>query len=473
MKNHSPARTLVQPARRIAAEVIRAVREDEAYANLLLPHKLARAKLNNADAALATELCYGTLRLRGYYDLVIEIASHRNITEIDGPIRDVLELAAHQLLSMRTASHAAVNESVELARIVGSRSSVGFVNGVLRSISKLSAEEWRERVVGEMPDDDSRREALFAHPAWIIRSFRRALKAEHDFTAAELDDALTALLQANNEPARVTLVALPGYADRSLWKDHAENTRFSPFGFVHNSSDPRTVPEVLKGTVRVQDEGSQLAALAVSRAKPIQEKELWLDLCAGPGGKSALLAAEAERAGAILICNEPVAARAQLVREALSIFSPKPEVWCEDGRVIGEKHPERFDRILLDAPCSGLGALRRRPEARWRKNPRDLAELVALQSELLDAAIQALKPGGILAYVTCSPHLAETRGQISAAHKRHPHLLDSVNTQAVLDSFTSELLTLGTTLHGVQLWPHQHQSDAMFISLLQKKFVAS
>ncbi|HOT34424.1 MAG TPA: transcription antitermination factor NusB, partial [Rhodoglobus sp.] len=138
-----------QPARRIALDVIMAVRESDAYANLLLPVRLGRAKLSEADAGLATELTYGTLRMQGYYDRIIALAAGRSVDKIDPPILDVLRLACHQLLSMRVAQHAAVDESVQLAKTVGSNSAVGFVNGVLRTITRTDAETWRERVLAE------------------------------------------------------------------------------------------------------------------------------------------------------------------------------------------------------------------------------------------------------------------------------------------------------------------------------------
>nr|WP_233189015.1 transcription antitermination factor NusB [Subtercola sp. Z020] len=473
----------MQPARRIAYEVIRAVREDDAYANLLLPTKLARAKLNTADAGLATELTYGTLRLRGYYDRVIELAANRRIDEIDGPLVDVLELAAHQLLSLRVASHAAVNEAVELARVVGSRSSTGFVNGVLRTITRSTPEQWQDRVLLSAEGEDGRLEVLYSHPAWIVRAFRRALLTDAAPTAPVADTAATptsadraaiaevdlvALLEADNEPARLGLIALPGLADRDAITADGHPSPYSPFGFITDSGDPRDIPQVETGTVRVQDEGSQLVALALTRARPVEAGERWLDLCAGPGGKSAVLAAEAREGGATLTANEPVRARAELVRNALAAIPDPPEVWELDGTTVGESHPAEFDRILVDAPCTGLGALRRRPEARWRKSPKDVAELVALQSRLIDAAVAALKPGGILAYVTCSPHVAETRGQATDALRRHAGVLEPLATQATLQHLADAPLALGTDPTQAQLWPHVHGTDAMFIALFQK-----
>jgi 16S rRNA (cytosine967-C5)-methyltransferase len=452
----------VQQARRIALDVILAVRESDAYANLLLPVRLQRAKLSTADAGFATELTYGTLRQQGYYDAVIALSAGRQIAQIDPAILDVLRLACHQLLSMRVAQHAAVDESVQLAKTVGSNSAVGFVNGVLRTITRTSPADWRERVLGPVTSIDERLSIEYSHPPWIVRAFRSALTAEG--REAELED----LLRADNIAPRVSLTALPGLIDSAELDAHP--ALFSPVGATLDGGDPLLLAAVRDGRARVQDEGSQLAALALSRARPIVEGERWLDLCAGPGGKAALLGAEAEAGGATLVANELVPARAELVRKALSVLEPPPEVWGLDGTLIGKQFPNQFDRVLVDAPCTGLGALRRRPEARWRKLPRDVAQLSVVQENLLNAGLEALKPGGILAYVVCSPHLAEStvivERVIAKWHERDTELsIEKLDTPGVLAGFTREPLDLPTAEHA-QLWPHRHGTDAMFIELL-------
>lgn len=448
----------IQPARRVAYEVIHAVSESDAYANLLLPVKLERAGLRGPDAGLATELTYGTLRQLGYYDRVIEIAAGRPTTEIDLPVLDVLRLGVHQLLSMRVASHAAVDESVSLVREVGTRSSTGFVNGVLRTITRTPAEEWRMRVVGEQQTEEERLAAEFSHPTWIVRAFRQALEAEGR------PDDLPLLLAADNVAPRVSIVAIPGLAEVSELHG-ADPGLLSPVGVVSAGGDPAHWGAVKQGRARVQDEGSQVTALALSRARPIIPGERWLDMCAGPGGKATLLAAEALAGGATLVANEIVPARAKLVRNALSVFAHPPQVLEQDARKLGEQLAGTCDRILLDAPCTGLGSLRRRPEARWRKQPRDIPELTLLQIELITAAAKALAPGGILAYATCSPHRAETTAVV--AHAVNKCGLVSMDTPAVMKDFVVNSAHLGTSAH-VQLWPHVHGTDAMFIALLEK-----
>ncbi|CAN5181772.1 transcription antitermination factor NusB [soil metagenome] len=449
----------VQPARRIAFEVIVAVRESDAYANLLLPTKIQRAKLSAQDAGLATELTYGTLRGLGYYDAVIAHVARRPTAKIDPGILDLLRLGSHQLLAMRIAQHAAVDESVALAKEVA-RSAAGFVNGVLRTIGRGSPEQWRDRVLDGVSGADARLAIEHSHPEWVVAALRAALAAEGR------EAELPALLAADTVPPRVGLVALPGLATSGELDGTAD--RFSPLGAVSDSGDPGTNTAVAEGRARVQDEGSQLAALALSRARPIVAAERWLDLCAGPGGKAALLAAEAAGGGAEFGANEITPARAELVRHALAARAAPPTVTELDGRTIGRLKPGVFDRILLDAPCTGLGALRRRPEARWRKSPADVEELAQLQRDLLDSALDALKPGGLLAYVTCSPQLAETTAVVDAVLSTR---VDArrLDTAAVLSRLTVHPLELGDRADGsVQLWPHRHGTDAMYICLIER-----
>ncbi|MCD1570144.1 transcription antitermination factor NusB [Agromyces mediolanus] len=452
----------VSPARIVAYEVLEAVRDDEAYANLLLPKRIERSKLSPADAALATELTYGTLRMQGYYDRIIELVSERDRTAIDPVVLDILRLGAHQLLATRVPLHAAVNEQVVLAKRLAPAAS-GFVNGVLRTISRSTPEEWRGWVADETRGGELERMAVLeSHPEWIVRAFAQAL--EREGRAEEL----ASLLAADNAAPRVNLVALPGLGDEPMAELGTPN-RFSPIGLT--AANPFELIAAHEGRIRVQDEGSQLAALALSRARPVEPGERWLDLCAGPGGKTAVLAAEALAADAVLVANELGEARAELVRKAVAGVPLEVPVLVGDGRSVAAAEldaPAGFDRILLDAPCTGLGALRRRPEARWRKQPGDVAELTALQSELFDHAVELLAPGGLLAYVTCSPHTGETHGTLAAAMRRWDGVIEPVDTRSVVASVARDELDLAGEPETVQLWPHRHGTDAMFIALVRR-----
>ena len=450
----------VQPARRVAFDVIRAVSTSDAYANLLLPGAIRDAGLSGADAALATELAYGTLRRIGTYDAIIAQAAGRDITGIDPPVLDALRLGVHQILATRVAAHAAVNESVNLVAREAGRGASGFANAVLRAIAAHTEEEWLDIVTAAARSDDERLGLRFAHPVWIIRALRRALAAEGR------EDELEELLAADNAAPEVTLVALPGLAE-----PQEPRRAYAPTAFGSEGGDPGAVMAANKGRVRVQDEGSQLVALALVGAQPVAAGERWLDLCAGPGGKTALLAAEALQAGATLDANEVVPARAGLVRRAVAPVPLHVDVAEEDGRILAGDRPGAYDRILLDAPCTGLGALRRRPEARWRKTAADVPELAALQEELLASALGALKPGGLLAYVTCSPHLAETAAVVHTVLRDRDDIeeLDAREAVRAVSRAPIDLPAPASGAGHAQLWPHRHGTDAMFLSLLRKR----
>ena len=400
------ARPRTDPARRAAYDVLRAVADRDAYANLLLPALLAERGLTGRDASFATELTYGTLRGRGSYDAILAACSDRD--DIDPPVRDVLRLGAHQLLATRVGRHAAVATSVDLAKDVCGPRPSGFVNAVLRRVATRDLDSWIQIVAPDRSGDPSGYLAVrYSYPRWIVDAFRDALGPD----AAEIDDALA----AGNVRPQVVLARSPG-ADGPL--PDGERTRWSPYGFRLAGGDPS--PLVASGDAAVQDEASQLAALALTRTGIPGQDKLWLDLCAGPGGKARLLGGLAAARGARLVAADLHPHRARRVLDALNRAGGENSVGHESYGVIaadGRQAPwpaGTFDRVLADVPCSGLGSLRRRPEARWRKAPGDVAELASLQRQLLGTALDSVRPGGVVAYVTCSPHLAETRDVVTA-----------------------------------------------------------
>ncbi len=427
---------MADPARLAAYDVMRAVRTQDAYANLVLPQALREHRLTGRDAGFATELAAGTLRRQGTYDAVIDACLTRG--KVKPRIRDVLRLGTHQLLGMRVGAHAAVSTTVDLARARAGAGSVGLVNAVLRKVSEHDLETWIERVAPDAVADPVGHLAVaHSHPRWVVSEFERAL--------GDRRDELPALLSADNDPPAVVLVARPGRSTRDELP--GEPTTLSPYGVRLAGGDPGAVPAVAEGRAGVQDEGSQLVALALAEATLEGPDGLWLDLCAGPGGKAALLAALAAGRGARLVANEPQQHRADLVRRALA-GADNTEVTLVDGRE-PLWSPGSFDRVLVDAPCSGLGALRRRPEARWRKLPADLEELVPLQRALLGSALDLVRPGGVVVYATCSPVVVETTG--------------------VVDAVVGERDDVEQVSPARQLWPHEHGTDAMFWSVLRRR----
>jgi 16S rRNA (cytosine967-C5)-methyltransferase len=452
------------PARQAAYDVLRAVEAEDAYANLVLPKVLRQRRVSGRDAAFATELAYGALRGRGLYDAVLADCVDRPLSQIDAPLLDVLRLGAHQLLDMRVPSHAAVSESVGLARSAAGAGAGGFVNAVLRKVAEHDLPTWVARVA---PPADTDRVGHLAvsrsHPAWVVRAMREALGA-HGRDPGELE----ALLDADNARPAVALAALPGLATVAELVDAgAQPGRWSPVAAVLPSGDPGALDAVRGGRARVQDEGSQLAALTLLAADVEGPDERWADLCAGPGGKAALLAAAAAGRGASLVAVEAAEHRARLVSQALEGSPGRWEVRTGDGREVGIDEPGRYDRVLVDVPCTGLGALRRRPEARWRRQPSDLAALAPLQRALLASALDAVRAGGVVAYVTCSPHPAETLAVVDDVLRRRDDVTRE-DTPALLRAAAGRDVPDAGTGPTVQLWPHLHGTDAMFVAVLRK-----
>ena len=463
------------PQRLAAYTVLRAVAAG-AYANLELPRELRDKQIRGRDAAFTTELVYGAIRMHGLYDPVIAVAAGRPVSKIDANVLDTLRLGAHQLLGMRVPTHAAVDETVALARKVNGAGAAGFVNAVMRRISERDLDEWLSEVVPADGDLVARLSVEQSHPDWVVRALRAALLGHGAATPETVDAQLTALVTADNAAAKVSLVARPGLASvEELVESGAEASPLSPVGAVLPGGDPGAVTAVREGRAAVQDEGSQLLALALA-AVPVEADgpEQWLDLCAGPGGKAGLLAALALQAGADLTANEVSEHRSELVRQTLrpallqaGHLGRSIEVRTGDGRTVGEDEPGRYQRVLVDAPCTGLGALRRRPEARWRRTPADLADLGALQRELLASAIEATAPGGVIAYATCSPHLAETQFVVRDVTKKRGDV-ELLDARPFLLDASGEPVPVPGTGPTVQLWPHLHGTDGMFLALLRK-----
>ena len=451
----------VDAARLAAYDVLVAVREQDAYANLALASTLRERGLGGRDAAFTTELVSGSIRGQGTYDAVIAACVNRPLAQVDPGVLDALRLGAHQLLAMRVPTHAAVSSTVELVRSRVGHKPAGFTNAVLRKVAAHDLAGWVRRVAPDPGTDPVGFAAVaHSHPRWVVEALRVALGADVD---------LDGLLAADNAPPKVTLVARPGLATvEELVSAGGTASTQSPYAVELTAGDPAAVPAVAEGRAGVQDEGSQLVALALARADVAGRDERWLDLCAGPGGKSALLAALAAERGAGVLAAERQPHRAALVRRATATArTGLTGIVTADGTA-PPWAPETFDRVLVDAPCSGLGALRRRPEARWRRTPGDLDALVPLQERLLRSALDGVRRGGVVAYVTCSPVLAETVEVVGRvlADRDDVRLEDAAPLFAGVPDLRADQAPLRGT---VQLWPHRHGTDAMFFALLRKR----
>lgn len=433
--------------RLLVYDVLSEVNRKEGYSNLLLPSALTASGLDERDKGFATELLYGTLRMQGRHDFFLSQVLDRDISAVDPGIVDLCRMGIHQLFEMRVATHAAVSATVELARRVIGESKASYVNAILRKLSAQNFEFWLAPAL-DMKDSISRLSIMYSHPEWVVSAYLDLLKDE---TRVEAE------LRANNTPAPPTLVAWPGLTSQGdLLALGGVATAYSPYG-AKIDIPPVNIEMIRQRKAGVQDEGSQLVAHLFSVATSKAEKTL--DLCAGPGGKAALLASIAKESCRTFVANEVSGARSDLVRNVVRGAT----VWTGDGRTIS-KRGETFDAILADVPCTGLGALRRRPEVRWRRNLQDLRTLTQLQYELAEEAVSVLNPGGVFGYATCSPHYAETTAQVDGLLRRFPDL---------------ELMDISTylpnNLHGavrekaLSLWTSIHDTDSMYLALLKKK----
>ncbi|WP_435300020.1 transcription antitermination factor NusB [Timonella sp. A28] len=453
--------------RRIAFDVLTQVSESDSYANLVLPPALAHAGITGRDAGFATELTYGTLRMQGKYDAIITQCTDRALSAIDPQVLNVIRLGVHQILGMRVPDHAAVSETVGLARSTVGAGAAQFVNAILRRVSERSVEEWDERLRSHSSNLTDELSTRYSHPVWITRALRESLVA-----GGRPTEEISDLLEFNNIAPLVTLVARPGLTSQDDLVEHSggQPGALTSTAVVLEGKDPRDIPEVRSGRAGVQDEGSQLVTLAFAAVPVDGDDNRWLDMCAGPGGKAALLGALAAQRDARLVANEVQPHRARLVEKSVQAVPrdaiERIQVW--DGREIGELEPESYDRIMVDAPCTGLGALRRRPESRWRRTVSDLSQLTVIQRDLLLSALKAVRVGGVVGYVTCSPHLAETRFLVDEVLKSLPaEAVEKVDARAYVREIAGDDIDLADR-EDIQLWPHIHGTDAMHMTVLKR-----
>lgn len=462
--------------RTLVFQVLLAVETKDAYANLLLPPRITRAHISGRDAGFATELTYGTLRSQGYYDWIIDECSSRPVAALEKEVLIILRMGLHQLLNMRVPTHAAVSESVNLTKQEANEGAAGLVNGVLRQAVRLAdSGELESRLNGL---SKSRRLTIeYSHPAWIIAAYRAAL-SEHAKLGAQIpsdDDSLAALLAENNRAPYINLVARPGLADRETLADAIEDmgqdvaySTLSPWGLIVSGGDPASLEEVRQARVGVEDQGSQLVA-ALAATYPLEGSDQnWLDLCAGPGGKAALMAALGRQRGAQLVANEISPHRAKLVEESVQALD-NVQVTQNDGTHFPLRE-DGYDRVLVDAPCTGLGALRRHPESRYRARNETIPDITDLQARLLNRALEVCRPGGLVIYATCSPHPAETTFLVERVLKecKDGQLLDLTPLWDQLIDAEAWPQGLGCADKYLQLWPHIHASDAMFAVVIRK-----
>ncbi len=429
--------------RLLSVDAIRKIKFDGAYANLITSEILNRENFSSQDAAFFTDLVNGTVRYLRFLDYIISKCANRSHEEIESDLLIILEISAYSALIRQTKAHAVVNEAVELARKVVGERSVGFVNAVLRKVVAKTRSEWNRDIQDHL-DHNQALATIYSIPDWIYQTTFEQMPNEADRLS---------FLRVLNAPPEVTVLR-PPFNEHMLAASRPGY--WSPFALRPGTRGNLSSLLNQHGFI-VQDEGSQLVALATTLI-PVSGPDLkWLDMTAGPGGKAAFLASVAKSRGAHLTANELHEHRAKLIEHTFNRLDLPGKITTTDALVAPWKN--EFDRVLLDAPCTGLGALRRRAESRWRKTPEDLIQLVDLQKKLLAKAIAATRPGGIVAYTTCSLHPRETEEVV----------------EVVMKTTNSELIDLGKLLPSVpltsapfiKLWPHIHGTDGMFMAALR------
>lgn len=427
-------------SRRTAWSVLQRVHGDQAWSGPVVDTALRRSKLGPRDRAFAANLAYQTLRWEGTLDWALSTVLTRPVAAVDGEILDVLRLGAWQVLYGGTPDRAAVDTAVELARSEVGQRTTGFVNGVLRSLARN-----KEQLPWPSEGGDRGVGLRTGYAEWVVAAARR-----------RFGDAGRAVLEAGNEPPGITLRAV---VDADLLADELRDAGLTPRGGALapeavriGGVDPGALACVREGRAVVQDEASMVVARAAAAGAP-DGRWRALDVAAAPGGKSTHLA----QLGGWVVANDLRPGRARVIAANAQRLNLGHRVHATVGD--GTKPPwpvEAFDVVLLDAPCTGLGVVRRRPELRWRRDHHDISRLASLQGELLECAAQHVRRGGTLVYSVCTWTAEETEGVVDSFLAIYG------------DEFSVAAVDLpGARVSqardpGVQLAPHTNDTDGMY-----------
>lgn len=445
-------------AREVALDILVRVEQQGAYSNLLLNSTLQKSALSREDTGLATELVYGSISRMLTLDYVLGDFVSKGIAKLQPWVRNLLRLSLYQIMYLdRVPSHAAVNEAVNIAKKRGHQGISGMVNGVLRSVLRAGDLP----VLKEGLSQEERISILHSHPLWMVRRWA----AEYGIEAAE------AMCAANNEAPAVSIRVNTTMISRDQLLEQmqeagldASPSKVSPFGVVIKGGGNLALSSWYSdGYISIQDESSMLVAEAVAPEPGMDV----LDCCAAPGGKSAHMGELMKDSGKIY-SNDLHEHKAKLIEDqAARLGLECIQTGSRDALELADSFaPASFDRILLDAPCSGLGVIRRKPDLKWRKQPEDVASVAVLQGELLQSVSRLLKPGGVLVYSTCTTEQAENSVIIADFLKNNPDFVSG--------SFSSPLWSRleGTALaegEGIQLLPQHFGSDGFYIARLERR----
>lgn len=447
--------TDICPARKLGLLALVEVEKKAAYVNLALRELLRQKRLKAQERAMATALALGVTKMRLYLDYLLQHVCDHPLDELPIFIRNILRMAAYELVFFHHPAPIVGNEYVKLAKRFGHAGTAALTNAVVRRL----AGEWRRVPIPSLDDDPVAHISIVtSHPQWLVARWVAFWGAEETL----------ALCRANNEPPPLCLRVNLKYTDRELVARMLELRcrRIEPSPWlpeclrVEITRDVTKLPGYAEGLFTVQDEG----AMVVTHLVAPQPGELIVDACAAPGGKTTHLAEQA-RDEAEIVAIDVHPSRLKLVEaNAIRLKLRSITTLLGDWTQLAEQFANKADKVLLDVPCSGTGTLRRKVDARWHKRPEHITELADLQRRLLDAAAQAVRPGGAVVYATCSLEPEEDEQVVKSFLERHPEfVVDDPRPYlpvAIPQSITAD--------HFLRLFPHKHGTDGVFAARLRK-----
>ena len=449
-----PRRRVRRPAgaRDVALQILMSTESRSAYSDRLLETRLREGTLSSSDAALVTALVQGTLRYRANLDHHLTAFTNGGFEGLPAPIRAALRLGAFQMLFLtRVPGSAAVDESVELAKTYGHPGTAGIVNAVLRRLARGE----RAPLPDAATDLAGNLAVLHSHPRWLVERWMKRYGPEEAARLLASDNVEpSASVRANAHRLRPDALAA---ALRAEGHETTPGPNGGPVLLVERGYVASRSPLFRAGSLSLQDE-AESAVVMLLDPKP---GERVLDLCAAPGGKTSQIAERVSPRGEV-VALERHRSRARALRENLTnrLRLPGVSVVCGDGRNPPFGRP--FDRVLVDAPCTGLGTLRRRADARWRKEEASIPEMAALQGSLLDAAAPLTRPGGVLVYSVCSLEPEETDEIVDMFLKTHPEFTRENARPFLPTGFKVEEAVL-------RAFPHRHGTDGVFAARLRRR----
>ncbi|MEV2538647.1 16S rRNA (cytosine(967)-C(5))-methyltransferase RsmB [Paenibacillus larvae] len=448
----------VRTAREAALQVLLEVEKEHAYSNLMLNKVLRHTDLSRQDAGLATEIVYGTIQRLNTIDCFLARFVKKRLDKLEPWVKCLLRLSFYQLYYLdRIPDHAAVNEAVKIAKKRGHQGISGMVNGVLRNVIRQKGDLL-------LPADLSpiRRIALEqSHPDWLVRRWVEQYGEEKTAEMCLANNKAPKISIRNNILKHCREELIERLLDEGI---QAEASFLAPQGIIiTGGGNMALTKEYANGDYSIQDESSMLVAELVDP----KEGMIVLDCCAAPGGKTTHLAEKMNNKG-IVKAFDLYEHKEQLIQEqAERLQLTSVETAVADARKLGERfNRETFDRILLDAPCSGLGVIRRKPDLKWMKKEQDIEEIRKVQQDLLCAVPGLLKPGGILVYSTCTVEIAENEDQVNRFLEKHP---DFIPVLEPVPGWPPELNVQLMNRGMVQIFPQDYQSDGFFMVRLRKK----